>query len=167
MAKRKNIQLSLFNDKKQAAFGGSLLKSNPKTKRPLSTRDPVHLVLRSLKARGKMSFQRKPSEAKRVFYKTAEKYGIRIYKYANAGNHFHVILRIYQRFLWKAFICELTSRLAALMGAAAGFWTGRPFTRIVFGWGKNFRNAINYVVLNQMEAAGILTSEEIQEVWSG
>lgn len=154
-------QLSLFNDKRQAAFGGGRLKSHPKQARPLSTKAPIHLVLRSENARGARSFLRVPKDARRIFERTCAKRGIKIYKYANVGNHFHVVLRLTKLFQWKPFIRELTSRLAALVEGQARFWTGRPFTRIVHGWGKNFRTVISYVVLNQMEAAGLLTRREV------
>jgi hypothetical protein len=52
-----------------------------------------------------------------------------------------------------------------LVKGPAQFWTGRPFTRILHGWGKNFRTAISYVVLNQMEAAGFLTRSEAQAAY--
>jgi hypothetical protein len=159
---RKQRQIPLFNDKRLAAFGGSRLKSHPKQARPLSTKAPIHLVLRSENARGARSFLRVPKKARGIFEKTCAKRGIRIYRYANVGNHFHVILRLTKLFQWKPFIRELTSRLAALVDGPAKFWTGRPFTRLLHGWGKNFRTAINYVVLNQMEAAGLLTRGEVQ-----
>ena len=104
---------------------------------------------------------KRATEARRIFDQTCAKYGIRIYEYANVGNHFHLILRIYKRFLWKAFICELTSRLAALLGLPGRLWAGRPFTRIVMGWGRNFRRAIEYVVKNQLEASGVLERWEV------
>jgi hypothetical protein len=159
---RKQRQLSLFDDKRQSAFGGSRLKSHPKQARPLSTKAPIHLVLRSENARGARSFLRVSKEAHEVFARTCAKRGIKIYKYANVGNHFHVIVRLSKLFQWKPFIRELTSRLAALVEGPAKFWTGRPFTRILHGWGKNFRTAIDYVVLNQMEAAGLLTRREVR-----
>jgi hypothetical protein len=159
---RKNPQLALLKEmqKKQFAFGGSQLKSNPKVKRFISTKEATHLVLRSDKAKGQHSFLRRSKEAREVIYKTSEKYGVRIYKFANVGNHFHIVLRIYKRFLWKAYICELTSRLAALIGLEGKLWKGRPFTRVIAGWGQNFKKALSYLALNQLEAAGIITRAE-------
>jgi hypothetical protein len=158
----RNRQLFLFKEmqKKQFAFGGSQLKSNPKEKRYISTREAMHLVLRSDRAKGAHSFLRRSKHARELIYKISEKYGVRIYKFANVGNHFHIVLRIYKRFLWKAFICELTSRLAALVGLNGKLWKGRPFTRVIAGWGRNFKNALGYVSLNQLEAAGVITRDE-------
>jgi REP element-mobilizing transposase RayT len=165
MAKFKAQQLSLLNDKKQTVFGGSRLKSHPKRARPLSTKEPIHLVLRSEKARGAHSFLRVSKESRAIFDKTCAKRGVKIYKYANVGNHFHVVIRLGKRFSWNPFIRELTSRLAALVKGPTQFWTGRPFTRILHGWGKNFRTAMGYVVLNQMEAAGFLTRREVHAAY--
>jgi hypothetical protein len=126
--RRNQTQLSLFNDKRQAAFGGSRLKSHPKRARPLSTKAPIPLILRSEHARGERSFFRVSPKARHIFEKACAKRGIKVYKYANVGNHIHVVLKLTKLFQWKPFIRELTSR----------------------------------PVLNQMEAAGLLTRREVR-----
>ena len=52
-AKRaKAKQLNLFNQKNIRQFGGSLLKGHAKAKRPLTTKESIHLVLKSKQAVG-------------------------------------------------------------------------------------------------------------------
>ena len=144
-------QLSFFG-KPKLVFGGSLLKSNPKVARPLSVKNPIHLVLRADKSRFRL-----PKNFARVnecLDKTAKKHGVRVYQYANVGNHFHVILKILSRRQWVGFIRELTSRLAFL---AQIKWPKRPFTRIVAGWRKAYEALKTYVALNQLEGEGLIT----------
>lgn len=144
-------------------FGGSLLKSNPKCKRPLSAKLPLHLVLRS--SAKKMSM-RAPKNYKRVtdiVYGVAKKYGVSIFEYGNAGNHIHLALRIPNRRVWAAFIRELSGKIAQMMQGLRGrdkgvkFWSSRPFTRIVKSWGKPFRVLKDYVLLNALEGAGYIS----------
>ncbi len=94
-------------------FGGSLLKgNNPKVKRPLSTTLPLHLCLRS-----NFSTLRLPKNYGKVhkeIYRCAKKYGIKIYKYANVGNHIHLLIRLTKLKLWAKFIRELTSNIAKI-----------------------------------------------------
>lgn len=164
----RNRQLALFREmqQKQSAFGGALLKSHPKTKRYISSKDPLHLVLRSDRARGRHSFLRRAKESRQIIERVAGKYGVRIFKFANVGNHFHLVIRFYKRFLWKAFICELSSRLAALTGLSGKVWNGRPFTRVISGWRRAFQNALSYVEINRLEAAGIINRGEYEAMES-
>src|SRR5262249_36517623 len=74
-------------------FGGSLVKgNNPKTKRPLESKLPIHLTLRS-----KKSVMRLPKNFRAVglaIENTSKKYGVRIYERANVGNHLHMVIKI-------------------------------------------------------------------------
>lgn len=149
-------------------FGGSLLKnSNAKTKRPLDSKLPVHLVMRSnvsmmrmLKSFGLVN------EAVRGI---AKKYGVKIYEYANVGNHLHLLVRIKNLRLWASFIRELSGRVAQVAqglkgpqksGLAKKFWSQRPFTRIIRGWKKPFQIAREYVNLNLLEAEGFISRNQ-------
>ena len=62
---KKNAKLKqtsmLDEDKKPAkirSFGGSRLKGNPKTARPLNTKESIHLVLKSARAFGSQSIKK-------------------------------------------------------------------------------------------------------------
>ena len=151
-------QLSFFG-KTEVAFGGSLLKGNPKVARPLSTKNPVHLVLRADKSRFRL--WKNYARVNECLEKTAKKHGVRIYDYANVGNHIHVILRIMSRKQWVAFIREVTSRLAHI---AQIKWPKRPFTRIVAGWRKAYQALKKYVRLNQLEGDGLITRYDAEKL---
>lgn len=145
-------------------FGGSLLKGNPKTARPVESKMPIHLVLRARKSQLRL-----PTTFKGVnqtVRQTADKYGIKIYSFANVGNHLHMVIKISDRQNWKRFIREVTGRIAALVKSALStgnesFWLYRPFTRIIRSWKKAFRMALDYVYFNQLEAEGRINRSQI------
>ena len=152
------------------SFGGDLIgrTTNPKTARPLSSKLPIHLVLRS-----KRSWMRTPRQFGAVnatVARVAKRHGVRVYEFANVGNHLHVLIRIAARPRWAPFIRELTGRLAMLRAGGAE-WVGRPFTRVVNGWRRAYRSVREYVRLNSWEAEhgldgnGRRALRELRRVW--
>src|SRR5690606_20677480 len=111
--------------------------------RPLSTRQTIHLTLRSSQARGEWSFRRPQNfhKVRQIFRKFSSKYGVRVLGFANVGNHLHLQIRLTRLHLYSPFIRAVTSAVAmAVTGASrwkkAGdkplrFWDYRPFTRVV------------------------------------
>ena len=98
-----------------------------------------------------------------LVHETARKYGFKVYEYANAGNHLHLIVRVTDRRKWAAYIRELTGRIALAAGRrkAGGFWRHRPFTRVIRSWRQAFQWACDYVELNRLEAEGFIKRAEI------
>lgn len=94
----------------------------------------------------------------------SKRHGVKIYKYANLGNHLHILVKIPSVRRWSAYIRELTGRIAQLVKEQVPsedtFWLHRPFTRIVRGWRKAYRTAKEYVELNQLEAEGHISRKE-------
>lgn len=172
----KQLDFFLVNKTFFRAFGGSLLKkSHAKTRRPISSKSPMHVVIRSSEARGQQSFRYGKNHAKinALVTRVCRKHGIRLYEYANVGNHLHLLIRVRKFFLWKAFIRELTGSLVMLVignaKRAKPFFDQRPFTRVVNGWKRAYTIAKDYVVLNQMEALGLIdrTGIKIHSLDSG
>lgn len=152
--------------KPKDAFGGSLLKnSHAKTKRPLESKFPIHLTLRSTK-----NILRLPKNFRnvgRVVDQVCKKHGVRLYGYVNVGNHVHMLIKIPHVRRWAAFIRELTGRIAqiaqGLVGRQGGlpkFWLQRPHTRIVRGWRKAFQIVKDYIELNRLETEGFISRKE-------
>ena len=84
--------------KKQLSFGGSLLKrSHAKDARPLSSKQALHIVLRSDHATGSRSMLIKERVIQNTLKKIGTKHGVKIYRVANAGNHLHLLVRFTQR----------------------------------------------------------------------
>lgn len=103
-------------------YGGDLLKTRKgrARRRPLSTRETMRLVLRSTKAKGEHSFLRSKHDknARRIFAKFAQEYGVQIPLIANVGNHFYLQIKLLNRFTYDAFIRAVTGGIAmAVMGA--------------------------------------------------
>lgn len=159
-------------------FGGTLLKGNPKTARPLSTRHAIHLVLKSKLAQGARSFlnRKNSQEIETIIRRQAELWHIRLYHTVNVGNHLHLVLRIKpghavgasastQRRATKRphsnfvpFIRAVTGLIARhVLGAEKGspkdiqFWQARPFTRII-SWGRDWDHIKNYMGKNRSQA---------------
>jgi REP element-mobilizing transposase RayT len=137
-------------------FGGSLLKnSHAKTKRPLESKLPILLTLRATK--GVLRLPKNFNNVNQSVNRINKKHGVKLYQYANVGNHLHLLIKIPQVRRWPAYIRELTGRLAQI---AATNWKQRPHTRIVRGWRKAFRIAKDYVELNFLEAEGFISRKE-------
>jgi len=74
-----------------------------KTARPLDPKRPVHLVLRSSRAKGPWSLLHPKNErrVRRVLDVTAAKYGVRVYRFANVGNHLHLLIMARSRRIFR------------------------------------------------------------------
>lgn len=162
---KRSKQLEFQNSsflKPKDSFGGSLLKGNPRQARPLDSKLPILLTLRA--RRSVLRLPKTFGLVEAIIDHTAKKYGIKIFKRANVGNHIHMTIQV-NPWLWARFIRELTGRIAQVikdMGIAVerGFWLYRPHTRIVRGWKKAFQIALAYVELNQLEALGHISRKE-------
>jgi len=155
-------------EKEPLSYGGELLKKRKGRVRgrPLDTKNSIHLVLRSSKAVGEWSLS-KPTNKRKVdslFRKFAQRYGVKIYSLAYAGNHLHCQIQLSNRHAYAKFIRGLTSAVAmAITGRnrwtrndATGplkFWDYRPFTRIVKGL-RAFLTLKDYLQINRLEGFG-------------
>jgi REP element-mobilizing transposase RayT len=147
-------------------FGGAYLKGNhAKRKRPLESKFAIHVVLRAAE-----SGLRRPAVYRHVNLaatRACKRYGVKLYEYANVGNHLHLLIKLPHIRAWRAFIREITGRIAQIARGLKGrqkgaraFWRHRPFTRIVRGWKRTYRLAKDYVVLNQLEGEGLISRTE-------
>lgn len=141
-------------------FGGSYLKSHPKSKRPLDSKMPLHIVLRS--NRSVLRLPKTYARINQLVEQIAKKYGVRIYEFANVGNHLHLLVKIPRVHLWAGFIRELTGRISQIAQGLTGrekgtaFWASRPFTRVVKGWNRAYRIVKDYLLLNRLEGEGLV-----------
>ena len=111
-----------------------------------------------------------------------KRWNISVYRYANVGNHLHLLIRAKTRTSWKGFIRELAGGIAILVtgarkGAALkrmcaqsllhkdhtvlvpessqrGFWDHLVYTRIV-SFGRDYNNVARYVLTNLWEGFGV------------
>ncbi|MCB0393213.1 MAG: transposase [Bdellovibrionales bacterium] len=145
-------------------FGGTYLKTyNPKSERPLDSKKALHLVLKSSQAVGTRSFKSKANEGVvwAIVQMQAKTFGVKIYEYANSGNHLHLLVRVKNRWDYAAFIRSITGLIARHVGRSEKcsplkrkFWDARPFSRIVSFARKEFQAARAYIFRNTLEIIG-------------
>jgi putative transposase len=163
MAKKQLLLDKSFQFKSE--FGGDLLKSaNARSARPISTKEAMHIVLRSSYAKGKNSMLEKSrvDHIDKLIRKHAKNFGVKIYQYANVGNHIHLLVLASHRGFFKNFLRTISGLIArAVLGAQRGsakkikFWDQRPWSRVV-KWKKDYNGAKKYVIQNFNEAMGFV-----------
>lgn len=176
-------QLS-FLPKLSLEHGGETRAGRRKIARPIHLKQPLHLVLRASMARGPRSMLA-PSHERRVraiVDRASYKYGVRLRRYVNVGNHLHLLVQTRTRRAFQGFLREISGRIAMLItGArksfpiesitepsegkparrrrapgAKRFWDHPAYTRVV-SWGRDLANLKRYFIKNHFEAAGLLT----------
>lgn len=168
MKKAKQIGFELLEMKSAKHFGGSYLKkSHAKTKRPITTKRSMHLVMRSSLAKGERSLLKHARSIQELVRLQAQKFGVRVYRFANAGNHLHMVILPSSRKSLNGFLRSISGLIARIvLGAERGaagksavknvqFWDQRPFTRIL-EWGREYQGVIKYLVQNSLEALGFI-----------
>jgi hypothetical protein len=156
-------QNSFFKADSKSFGGKQKNKGNPKEKRTISIRKPIHLVLRSKHATYLWSFLHKNNRGKvdAVFMKQAKLNGIKVYGYENVGNHLHANLLVPSRAAYRKFIRAISGLIPRIvMGCERGrasvlekFWDARPFT-LILEWGRQFRALKRYFLKNRLQAIG-------------
>jgi REP element-mobilizing transposase RayT len=161
-------QISLFTHTQlglsvRSEYGGSLAPGRRKMARPIATRRPMHLVLCSTRAKGPWSLRRRDTDARirSAMRALAQRSGIRVYQFANAGTHLHLLVRTKRRDQLQTFLrafAGITARLAtgARKGRPAGrFWDLIAYSRILH-WGREFIAVRAYLIRNELEACGLI-----------
>ncbi|MES2801171.1 MAG: transposase [Bdellovibrionota bacterium] len=167
------MQQSLyFKSKNRKEHGGNLSLRRRKTKRPLTTRNPFHVTLRSELATGKRSLLRHKNMIYKVLHKASRRFGVRIYQQAICGNHIHLLVRGRQRFALQNFFRVVAGHIAQKilelypipahqhnagnapkMKYRRKFWGALLYSRMV-RWGRDYSNVVNYIERNVLEAIG-------------
>lgn len=132
-----------------------------KVMRPLDPRKPLHLVLKSARARGAWSFlqPRFKREISSILYSQAHRWGVELMSFSNVGNHLHLLVKFPSRRAFQAFLKVITGRIAMLItksrkGFSVGrFWDKTVFSRVV-QWGRDFERISTYLVKNFVEPLG-------------
>lgn len=119
--------------------GGLNSEGRRKQERPLSTKKWIHLVLKSDKAKGRLSFlnARNQPFVEATMRTKAKRFGVKIAEMVNVGSHLHVKIRIASRATFQQFLKSVTTLIARhVTGARRGkpfgrFWQGLAFTRVL------------------------------------
>lgn len=121
-------QIPLFKNTTPLFHGGQLARGKRKTRRPLSTKRPLHLVL---KAKEHQLFAHKvflEGLARRLAASSRAK----IYGLAVNHDHIHLVLRFPHVSSYRAFVRAFTGLISRRI--KAGLWLLTPFTRVL-SWG--------------------------------
>lgn len=159
-----NAQLSLFGSGERPclAHGGDVRPRKRKVARPWDSKKPVHVVLRSSLARGPWSLlgPQIAGQIENMARMLACRCGVSLYRYANAGNHIHMLAHAPCRMAFHSFLkafAGMTARLVTGAGKAnpvGRFWDSVAYSRIV-SWGREFRSVGAYVKKNEEEGLGL------------
>ena len=153
-------QLS-FLPKIALEHGGEVRRGKRKITRPIDPKRPLHVVLRAPRARGKWSMlhARHRKKVEVLVQQSSRKFGVRVYRCANVGNHLHLLVQTRRRRDFQNFLRFLTGSIAfAITGTRKGrpigrFWEKLAYSRIV-SWGREFETVTTYFIKNLFEAAG-------------
>lgn len=153
---------SKFIPKSTKTFGGQALVGRRKSIRPLSSKHPIHLTVKTKTP----IFSRRLKGHHAAVVAASKKFHIKIYDLSFNFNHVHIILQIPSRQAYKSFIRFLCSKMVQISGRSKIF-DSRPFTRIS-NWGRDFKNLFNYLKLNDLESDGIPrpTGRLLTTIWS-
>jgi|SRR5579859_1253309 len=153
-------QLSFFRalacEPLRLEHGGEVRVGKRKLERPLDVRRPLHVVLRSTRATGAWSLQTGKNDRvlRTRLRRYALRYAVRVYQFANAGNHLHILLRPTCRIGLQNFLRVFAGVGARLVtGARKGnpvgrFWDFLAYSRVV-AWGRDFFGVRKYVRTNE------------------
>ena len=152
----RQFKFGFMNDFKNY-FGGSLLKGTRKSARVLSTKKPIHAIL---KCSGSKFFNPGNVSLEALIYSHASKYKIKIHRISLNWSHIHMIFMIPSREAYNAFIRTLTAAMVRAISKYVGkslkrLFDLRPFTRIL-EWGRDYKNVMTYHDLNDLEARGYI-----------
>jgi REP element-mobilizing transposase RayT len=141
------------------AHGGYESRGKRKTARPFSPKAPIHIVLKSARAKGTWSLlhRKNQSHISSMIYVYAHRFKIRVYNAANVGNHLHLLVKAEDRKSLADYLRVLAGRIAITVTGAqkfkkrvGRFWDHLCWSRLV-AWGKSFHFVQRYIFANELE----------------
>jgi hypothetical protein len=122
---------------KSWSHGGQALKKRRKRSRPLLPNKVTHVVFKSSRAQGKLSFLTQKLKVQNRLLERAKKYHVIIQDWVNMGNHLHLKVKFKDPARFKNFLRTFAALLARdITGASkinvfGQFWDGLVFTRVL------------------------------------
>lgn len=173
--------------KSKLEHGGLHAIHRRRSRRPLDTKKPVHLVLRSDLAKGPRSLLKNQKLVLRVLEKFSKRFRITIYEKAICGNHIHCLVKAKTRHELQNFFRVFAGQVAQeilraypLQKSERGgtpkawgcqknlrtFWSLLLYSRVV-SWGREFKSVRAYVILNIKEALGLMPYKKRRARFAG
>ena len=125
-----------------------------KIERPFTANAPLHLVLRSNRAKRDWSMLHRKHKSKitSMIYVYATRFKVRVYSATNVGNHLHLLVKAKNRKQLADFLRVLAGRVAVTVtGAKKGvkrigkFWDYLTWSRLV-NWGQDFFGVRKFIL---------------------
>jgi REP element-mobilizing transposase RayT len=143
-----------------------------KVARPIACDRMMHVVYRSSKATGEMSFRhpRNRQRINEIVDKTSFETGVELKRFRNVGNHFHFLVRAKSPEQMRRFLRLIPQRVAlAITGAKKGKPYGKFFDETVFSrivnWGYDYANVEAYLLKNAFEEMGY-SARQVREFYN-
>ena len=120
------------------AWHGGEFKRKRKTKRPLVPGATTHIILKSKRAVGALSFKKNERVVLNILKERSRKFHIEILDFVIMGNHLHLKAKFKCAKNFRNFLRTFTGMLArkitnARKGITFGkFWDGLAYTRVLF-----------------------------------
>lgn len=153
---------------KNLSHGGALRnRRKGRFMRPLSTKEPLHLVFKVNKSMVKNGLRHPKnfSLINDLFKKYGNHFFIRIEQLSIQNDHIHCLIRAPKRRLYLNFFRVIAGQIAQRLQMVTDtqsngantlrLWKHRPFSRVVRGL-KAYGIVWNYIQLNEKEALGII-----------
>lgn len=142
--------------------GGKTRQGKRKIARPFCPKRTLHVVLRASKARGERSLLQADHKKwiDTLLRRLKARYGVKIHRFANVGNHVHLLVQAGRREDFQGFLRQFAGMIAfRVSGAKKGkkkgrFWDHLAWSRVV-EWGREFKALGTYLVKNALEGAGL------------
>ena len=175
--KDQQFKFKSLHFKQNLSHGGSLRrKRKGRGFRPLSSRNPIHLVLKVNRTELRHRSLRSLNGFKLIHLilkKYAHHFHVRVEQVSIQHDHIHFLIRTTHRFSSQNFFRVLSGQIAQCfqkygltvskqitnvtdtLKSQKKFWVHRPFTRVVIGF-KAYKIVSNYIQLNEKEVTGVI-----------
>jgi len=146
----------------RTVHGGYEAQGKRKTARPFSPKAPIHIVLKSKRAKGTWSLLHRKNQSRisSMIYVYAVRFRVHVYRFANVGNHLHLLVKANEPKDLADFFRVLAGRVAVTVTGAqkfkkrvGRFWDHLYWSRLV-AWGKEFNFVQRYIYANELEFLG-------------
>jgi REP element-mobilizing transposase RayT len=131
------IPKNSLSEIKGRSFGGISKKKRRKVERPLRAGLIHHVVFKSSRAHGKLSFYTHKALVAQLLKERSRKNFVEILDWVNMGNHLHLKVRFKDKARFQSFLKTFAGLLARKItnshrGTSFGrFWDGLVYTRIL------------------------------------
>jgi putative transposase len=175
------------NWKHYLSHGGSLRqKRQGRGQRPLSTKEPLHLVLKVRRERLRSrSLRTGKSHALilKIMRRYAKRFWVKVEQVSIQGDHCHLLIRAPRRAKYHDFFRVFAGQIAQQFERegmlrpqpqtrvtdapplgwqrGTGLWRYRPFSRVVRGY-RAYRIVRDYIQLNECEALGLIPYRKLR-----